>query len=136
MDAREFMMSYRTACNEVDRLNERLIRANQSLLFKSTSYEGVGGGSGGSSERTAILTSTIEELKHKLTEAEIEKALSLRQINAIIVQLDPDEYNVMLERYIRCVSFDKIATNYGKSFSWCHKVHAKAIESVQELLNQ
>ena len=66
----------------------------------------------------------------------IDRMVDLKsEIIQTIEQLNPTEYDVLHKRYIQNMTFDEIAETKRKSKSWATTVHGRALQSVQNILD-
>lgn len=102
----------------------------------------------------AIATSTTVQLgervqsssdQHKMERAIIEglsyddeiKALRIKRSEIIhtIEQLNANEYDILHKMYVQNLTFDEVADEYERSYSWCTTLHGKALKSLQDILD-
>lgn len=89
-------------------------------------------------------TSKMEDAIVKLVDFEEELSMELdtmvdlkKEIFSTIKQVEHVEYQLLLEkRYLRFMTWEKIAVDLGYDVRWVHRLHGKALEQVQELLSE
>ena len=54
----------------------------------------------------------------------------------VIESLDADEYDILHKFYVQSFNLPEIAQLYDKSYTWAHKLHTSALNSVQNILNK
>lgn len=60
-----------------------------------------------------------------------------REVIATIEKLDsPTEYNVLHKRYIQFLSFQDIADDYHREYTWVTTTHGRALKNVQNILDK
>lgn len=89
--------------------------------------------SGGNQKLPSALDNYIS-MKHEIGEDIKRLSDAKREIISNIEQLPPNEYEVIYKRYVELKSYNIIADEMGKSYSWCTTVHGRALQCLKRIL--
>lgn len=72
-------------------------------------------------------------------EADIARAVDAltearKSVVSVIEQLPPVEYDVLHRKYVQGQTYEDIADDYGKSYSWATTTHDRAVDKVQRII--
>lgn len=55
---------------------------------------------------------------------------------SVIEQLKDIHYDVLHKIYVQNFTFQKVADDYGKSYSWATSIHGRALKNLQNILDE
>ena len=135
MTAKEYLSQARRLDQRIDSKLEQMetLRSLTQKVTTSLSGERVSHTRNVSSLEDTILR--LVETENELNQS-IDALLNLRiEIGKQISALDdPDCILVLEKRYLCYQSWDKIATDLACTVRWVHRLHAKALQSMNQLL--
>lgn len=85
----------------------------------------------GNKQRVAEAAVDCAMIDERIKELEAQ----MQHIIDTIEKLPTAQYDVLHKRYIQYLEFDNIASEMNYSKSWTEKIHRKALESIESLLN-
>ena len=59
-----------------------------------------------------------------------------KDIISVIEQLEVIEYDILHKRYVQYLSFDDIAYDYDRTYTWVTTIHGRALKNVQQILER
>lgn len=135
MKAKEYLMQITRA----DRLIQNKLHEIQELRRTAISITSVlkddvvsGGGTG---DKVGTIVSKIIDMENELDQ-EIDKLVDLkREILSVIDQLDVNKCEILYKRYLQNKTWEKIAVETGFSYVWVCKLHGRALQDVERILN-
>lgn len=134
MTAKEYLMQYRIAVNKVKRKQEQIEKLRADLLPGGISYDGIPGSGG--SRTAADIFARIEELERELQKQIAEAQDMADEIIAVIEQVEDERYRSILhDRYIMNLKWEEIAKQYGYVSRNIYKIHGRALQAVNEIIN-
>lgn len=90
----------------------------------------------GNPQRMANAIGDRVDAEAAIAQAQEKSAKILLDIVSVIEQLPTMEYELMHRRYVRGMSYEEIADEYGKSYSWATTTHDRAVAKVQQIIMQ
>ena len=80
-------------------------------------------------------------VRYVAIEEEINQAIDLlvdkkQEVIRTIEQLNENEYDILHKIYVQGVTFQEIAADMEKSYSWVTSVHGRALSNLQRILNE
>lgn len=139
MTAKEYLMQVMRADRMIDnKLHEiqELRRMSVSITSALKDAGECGGGSGGgSSDKVGVMVSKIIDMENEL-DREIDKLVDLkREVMSVIDQLETTKCEILYKRYLQNKTWEKIAVETGYSYVWVCKLHGRALQDVERILN-
>lgn len=136
MKAKTYLRQYEDAESRVKLLSKEYEEEELMIdaIKSTTDFDGMPRGK--SNGRNTVLDKVIRlEKKHsELLEAKAE-ALEIRQrIFNTIYKVQGEEQKVLIKRYIDLKRWEKIAVEMNYSWSGIHKLHRRALASVQDII--
>lgn len=138
MNAKEYLMQVVRA----DRMIDNKLHEIQELRRMSVSITSVlkdtgecGGGGSGGSDKVGGMVSKIIDMENEL-DREIDKLVDLkREVMRVIDQLETTKCEILYKRYLQNKTWEKIAVETGYSYVWVCKLHGRALQDVERILN-
>ena len=59
-----------------------------------------------------------------------------KEVISVIEQLNEIHYDVLHKIYVQNFTFQKVADDYGKSYSWATSIHGRALKNLQNILDE
>lgn len=80
-------------------------------------------------------------VRYVAIEEEINQAIDLlvdkkQEVITTIEQLNESEYDILHKVYVQGGTFQEVATDMDKSYSWVTSVHGRALSNLQRILNE
>lgn len=138
MKAIDFLNQIRLLNYKIDDIDERLIRVRQSLLYKETTYEDIGGGGGGgsNSERTPKLLAIEEQFVDRYKELVKQKEQVTVDILNVIDKLDCiDQNEVLYWLYVQDKTVAEASHIMARNEKWIYRKRNSGIDEVQKILD-
>lgn len=80
-------------------------------------------------EKCVDMEAEIDRLIDRLIDTKKDVVATIERVE------NPTEYDVLHKRYIQKMGLQDIADAYGMEYSWATTTHARALKSVQEILD-
>ena len=128
MEAKEYLLQYKDAQREVDRLINERARWIARATKVTPTYTGMPHGDSGE-DRMQDAVERLSEVEKELNE-KIDKLVDLRrEVEAVVSTIgDPLLETVLRYRYIDCMSFEKIAVIMDYSYDHVIRLHGWALK--------
>ena len=136
MKAKEYLMQVVRADRMIDnKLHEieelRRMAISVTSVLKDDSVRG--GGDNG--DKVGTMVSKIIDMEYEL-DREIDKLVDLkREVMSVIDQLEPTKCEILYKRYLQKKTWEKIAVETGFSYVWVCKLHGRALQDVERILD-
>lgn len=136
MTAKEFLEQYRLLTERIRQLDVEIITLEEEYDSVSIDYSGMPHGTV-IADRTAKLAIRITDKKLKKLSLRDEAVTQRDEILTVIGQVeDPLLSQLLYDRYILLMTWEKVAEDCDKSDKWCRTVlHSKALQSVKIVLD-
>lgn len=138
MTAKEYLMQVVRADRMIDnKLHEiqELRRMSVSITSALKDTGECGGGGSGSGDKVGVMVSKIIDMEYEL-DREIDKLVNLkREVMSVIDQLETTKCEILYKRYLQNKTWEKIAVETGYSYVWVCKLHGRALQDVERILN-
>lgn len=138
MTAKEYLMQVVRADRMIDnKLHEIEELRRMSVSITSVLKDDVvsGGGGSGSGDKVGGMVSKIIDMEYEL-DREIDKLVDLkREVMRVIDQLETPKCEILYKRYLQNKTWEKIAVETGYSYVWVCKLHGRALQDVERILN-
>ena len=136
MKAKEYLLQIR----KVDRLIENKVAEIdqwKAIATGTTAYsEGDRVQSSGSKEKMADAVARYLDMENEIN-ADIDRLIDIKQeVISTIEQLQTDEYDILHKIYVQFKSFQEVAAEKGKSYSWVTSKHGRGLASLQRILDE
>lgn len=92
--------------------------------------------SSGSQQKMADAINKYIDIEREIDTCIDELIDSKKKVIAIIQQLNTVEYDVLHKIYVQYLTFEDVANEYGRSYSWVTTVNGRGLVSVQRLLDE
>lgn len=128
MEAKEYLLQYKDAQREVDRLINERARWIARATKVTPTYTGMPHGGSGE-DRMQDAVERLSEVEEALNE-KIDKLVDLRrEVEAVVSTIgDPRLETILRYRYIDCMSFEKIAVIMDYSYDHVVRLHGWALK--------
>lgn len=136
MTAKEYLMQVVRADRMIDnKLHEIEELRRMSVSITSVLKDDVVSGGGGSGDKVGGMVSKIIDMEYEL-DGEIDKLVDLkREVMRVIDQLETPKCEILYKRYLQNKTWEKIAVETGYSYVWVCKLHGRALQDVERILN-
>lgn len=130
MTAKEYLMQYRRAEQEIDRLLEEKARW-ETLAEKVTPTPSKAPGRPGSNDRVGMAVAKIIDLEREI-DTKVDRLVDFRREieRAVSKMHGPKEREVLLRRYIHGQAWEEIAKEMGTTERHIYRVHETALFSL------
>lgn len=134
MKAKEYLLQIR----KVDRLIENKVAEIdqwKAIATGTTAYsEGDRVQSSGSKEKMADAVARYLDMENEIN-ADIDRLIDIKQeVISTIEQLQTDEYDILHKIYVQFKSFQEVAAEKSKSYSWVTSKHGRGLANLQRIL--
>lgn len=121
-----YLWGYRDASRQLKRLEEELMELRLNIRCPSVNQDGMPHGSGGSD--LSGYMSKVDELERKILKARYKKIQKFKEIRDRIERLeDENEKDILFYKYIKSMTFEKIAVKMDMSWRNVIRIHGKAL---------
>lgn len=109
----------------------------QAIASGTTSHsEGERVQSSGSKQKMADAVDRYVDIEREIDQCIDRLVDAKKDVISVIEQLNTTEYDVLHKVYVQYLTFDDVAADYGKSYSWITSVHGRALVNVQRILDE
>ena len=131
MTAKQYLNRVRRIDKEIEALLRLVQRTRESLETTTQNYEA----DGAQSTKNPHKYDRLVELE-SLVDAKIDEQISMKaEILATIMQLhDRRQRLVLMEYYVEMKTFEEIAVDIHYSWKQTHRIHARALKAIEEVL--
>ena len=137
MEAKTFLKQYQEALVDVRNLEAETEELETIALSITVSTDGERVQSSGSKDRMGELIAKICDMKIELMNKRSQALDKLREVGWVIRQVDNKNYRQLLHRrYIEGNTWERIAVEMEMNYRWILRMHGKALEKVEEILNK
>lgn len=135
MKAKEYLMQVVRADRMIDnKLHEIEELRRMAISVTSVLKDDVVSG-GGTGDKVGTIVSKIVDMEYEL-DREIDKLVDLkREVMSVIDQLEPTKCEILYKRYLQKKTWEKIAVETGFSYVWVCKLHGRALQDVERILD-
>ena len=135
MKAKEYLMQVVRADRMIDnKLHEIEELRRMAISVTSVLKDDVVSG-GRTEDKVGTMVSKIIDMEYEL-DREIDKLVDLkREVMSVIDQLEPTKCEILYKRYLQKKTWEKIAVETGFSYVWVCKLHGRALQDVERILN-
>lgn len=135
MKAKEYLMQVVRADRMIDnKLHEIEELRRTAISVTSVLKDDVVSG-GGTGDKVGTIVSKIVDMENEL-DREIDKLVDLkREVMSVIDQLEPTKCEILYKRYLQKKTWEKIAVETGFSYVWVCKLHGRALQDVERILD-
>lgn len=129
---------YLNQISKIDRLIENKIAEMEhwkAIATGTTAYsEGDRVQATGSKEKMADAVARYIDMEGEIN-ADIDRLIDKKQeIISTIEQLQTDEYDILHKIYVQFKTFQEVAAEKGKSYSWVTSKHSRGLANLQRIL--
>lgn len=134
MRAKEFV----SQISKIDRLIENKIAEMEhwkAIATGTTAYsEGDRVQSTSNKEKMADAVARYLDMESEIN-ADIDRLIDMKQeVISTIEQLETDEYDILHKIYVQFKTFQEVAAEKGKSYSWVTSKHGRGLANLQKIL--
>lgn len=136
MTAKEFLRQYRRLTVKIRQLDLDIMELEESYDSISIDYSGMPHGSG-IADRTAQLATRMDILRLQKVQLKAEALEKREEVIKVINQVDdPIQSQLLYDRYILFMTWERIAEDCDRSDKWCRtELHSRALQSVCKILD-
>lgn len=121
---------YRAAIREEQIIEGEIKKLRESKMSPSVSLSGMPHGSG--QNDLSSYAATLDEQIRMLQEWKQEKAKVYEDILSRIRRVEDDNQRALLMyRYIQGMRWEEVAAKMGYTWRWTHKLHSKALDTIE-----
>ena len=121
---------YRAAVREEQIIEDEIKKLRESKMSPSVSLSGMPHGSGQGD--LSSYAAKLDEQIRKLQEWKQEKAKMYEDILSRIRRVEDDNQRALLMyRYIQGMRWEEVAAKMGYTWRWTHKLHSKALDTIE-----
>lgn len=136
MRAKEYLLRI----SKIDKLIENKLAemANwKAIAMGTTAYsEGDRVQSSGNGDKMADAVARYLDMEREV-DLEIDRLIDAKQeVISTIEHLNVDEYDVLHKIYVQMKTFQEVASDKGKSYSWVTSKHGRGLASLQKILDK
>ena len=135
MKAKEYLMQIVRANRMIDnKLHEIEELRRMAISVTSVLKDDVVSG-GGTGDKVGTMVSKIIDMEYEL-DREIDELVDLkREVMSVIDQLEPTKCEILYKRYFQNKTWENIAVETGFSYVWVCKLHGRALQDVERILD-
>lgn len=136
MTAKNFLSQYRRLTERIRQLDLDIEKLEAEYDSVSIDYSGMPHGSG-IADRTANLAVRMTALKEEKISKREEAVAKREEIIVVINRVeDPLLSQLLYDRYILSMTWERIAEDCDRSDKWCRtELHSRALQSVKKILD-
>lgn len=143
MDAKEYLQQVRNADLAINNKIEELAKLRSLAIKINSLNEGERVQSSGSQDKMADAVCRITDMESEI-QSEIDALMTLkREVRSVINQVsEPTLMSVLHKRYLqydaqsyRYKPWEKIAVELDCSYQWICKLHGRALQEVEKIIN-
>lgn len=135
MTAKEFLRQYRRLTVKIRQLDLDIMQLEEMYDSISIDYSGMPHGSN-IADRTAQLATQMSGLRLQKVQLRAEALEKREEVIKVINQVDdPIQCQLLYDRYILFMTWERIAEDCDRSDKWCRtELHSRALQSVNKIL--
>lgn len=135
MDAKSFLRQIRRIDILLNAKQKELEVLRCKALYPGISYEEKVQSSFGNSKENQLIN--LIEYEIELNKSIDEFIGIKKEVSSVIDKLeDGDQIDILYKRYFQYMTWEEIATSKSYTYQWIHKIHAKALIEVQNILDK
>lgn len=136
MTAKEFLRQYRLLSVRIKQLDLDIMELEESYDSITIDYSGMPHGSG-IADKTASLATQTGQLRLRKLQLKAEAIEKREEIVKVINCVeDPIQCQLLYDRYILFMTWERIAEDCDRSDKWCRtELHSRALQSVNKILD-
>ena len=93
--------------------------------------------SSGSQQKMADAVNRYIDIEHEIDGVIDNLIETKKKVIAVIEQLeDTTEYDLIHKMYVQYLTLYEVADLYGKTYSWATSIHGRALNHIQEIINE
>lgn len=136
IDVKEFLRSYRRQLAKIDIIEQDIETYRSEAENTTQAINGLPHGSAITDKVGNITAKIVDRTSDALLEREIATD-KRKKISNVIRQVNDERYmRVLFERYIKGEKWEQIAVNMGYDYRYILKLHGRALQEVDKILNQ
>lgn len=135
MTAKEYLRQYRRLTVKIRQLDLDIMQLEENYDSISIDYSGMPHGSN-IADRTAQLATQMSGLRLQKVQLRAEALEKREEVIKVINQVDdPIQCQLLYDRYILFMTWERIAEDCDRSDKWCRtELHSRALQSVNKIL--
>lgn len=127
---KRYLMSYRWAKKQEERILEEIQELRMDKMFPSTVNDGMPKGS--EQRDLSDYAVRLDELIQELKEERLRKVKRLRNIERAIKELDNEDMQTVLRlRYIDGLKWEEVCVAINYEWAQMHRIHARALREIK-----
>lgn len=125
---KEFLMSYQKEKRRVRRLEEQLEELRRNKMSPSVTNDGMPHGT--DKKDLSDYAVKVDEIEQELVAARYSRICAFQDVQRRIEAMENEiEKDLLTYRYLRNLSWEKIAVEMDYSWQHLHKIHARALRN-------
>lgn len=127
---KRYLMSYRWAKKQEERILEEIRALRMDKMFPSTVNDGMPKGS--EQRDLSDYAAKLDELIQELKEERLEKIKRLQSIERVIKEIDNEDAQTILRlRYIDGLRWEEVCVAINYEWAQMHRIHARALREIK-----
>lgn len=127
---KRYLMSYRWAKKQEERILEEIQTLRMDKMFPSTVNDGMPKGS--EQRDLSDYVAKLDELIQELKEERLEKIKRLQSIERVIKEIDNEDAQTILRlRYIDGLRWEEVCVAINYEWAQMHRIHARALREIK-----
>lgn len=129
-EKKRYLMSYRWAKKQEERILEEIQALRMDKMFPSAVNDGMPKGS--EQRDLSDYAAKLDELIQELKEERLEKIKRLQSIERVIKEIDNEDAQTILRlRYIDGLRWKEVCVAINYEWAQMHRIHAKALREIK-----
>lgn len=127
---KRYLMSYRWAKKQEERILEEIQELRMDKMFPSTVNDGMPKGS--EQRDLSDYAAKLDELIQELKEERLEKIKRLQSIERVIKEIDNEDAQTILRlRYIDGLKWEEVCVSINYEWAQMHRIHERALREIK-----
>lgn len=127
---KRYLMSYRWAKKQEERILEEIQALRMDKMFPSTANDGMPKWS--EQRDLSDYAAKLDELIQELKEERLEKIKRLQSIERVIKEIDNEDAQTILRlRYIDGLRWEEVCVAINYEWAQMHRIHARALREIK-----
>lgn len=125
---KEFLMSYQKEKRRVRRLEEQLEELRRNKMSPSVTNDGMPHGT--DKKDLSDYAVKVDEIEQEMVAARYSRICAFQEVQERVEAMEDErEKDLLTYRYLRNLSWEKIAVEMDYSWQHLHKIHARALRN-------
>lgn len=135
MEAREFLLQLQTLKKRIESKRAEIEQLKAIAYGVTPQANGERVQSSGNPERMASAVVGYMQLETELAQHLAQYCRAMREVIAVIEQLNEPYYSIIHKRYVRNKNFAEIAAEENYSYQYIIDLHGVALQKIQKIIN-